>query len=214
MFFDVLHHGDGSWRRAMMLLVMVPVITGCELYQVAVDYRYAPTVQQHPSQLLAISGNNESNLHIQFFVEYETTHTTCGRTINWLSGTKRPRQQTVTYAVPIATPEYSVSIALDHFVPGPCQWRPRRLTFGVTKSEPASVISSRQPSLVLFGFRKTPQQRYYPTETVSLRVKCLTPKSEDAPSELSCFPEDTTPPTISPETKALQVIFFTRPVTS
>ena len=191
----------GSWLRPLALCLLGTMIAGCQLGQLAMDYRWAPAVHESPARLLRISGDKDPNFDIQFLIRYETSHRECTRTINWLSGTGEPRWRQVSHVVPSTLSEYSVIIPLDHFIPGPCQWGPNRITYSIRKGEIEQRIPARQPNLVLFGFKQYPMSLDYPTELPLIEIEC----EEMEAHELRCFTGGEKTQTVSPETKELRV---------
>ena len=174
------------------------------------DYRWAPSIDAEPAQLLRISGEKDSALELHFVIRYETTHSECQRTFNWIAGVGKPRWREMRYLVRTALSHYSVTIPLDHFIPGPCQWRPQKITYKVTKGNISNHVSWPEPDLVHFGFRKYPMDRDYPTDMQPIVIECFVVHlAEPGEAELRCS-DNQKEKIISPNTKELHVSFQER----
>jgi hypothetical protein len=198
-----MHAALGLWVRSVVLCALGTIMTGCALGQLVMDYRWAPSSHEHPAQLLRVRGEKDPAFELQLVIRYETSHHACARKINWIAGITEPRSRETRYVLPANRPSYEVTIPLDQYIPGPCQWRPRKVTYSVSKANSSHRVSSVQPTLVGFGFRNTPNESHYPTSLPPLEVECFEMKTEQTGRpEFHCSESRQV---ISPATKELQI---------
>jgi hypothetical protein len=85
-----------------------------------------PVLNDHPTDLLRLSGSIPDGFSVQVVTRYQTTNPKYQVSANWLEnfGTYAPRVVNIDTPVEEKTGTYETNVPLDRFKPGDAQWAP------------------------------------------------------------------------------------------
>lgn len=124
--------------RAAVLasLALLALLTGCG------GRTETPVASDTPAREVRIWGTADETLGLRVLTQYQSTVDSCRQADNVfrrMDGETRPQSVWVESTVQRTGRDYEAHVALDHYLPGECGWRPFVIGFQVTNPEGLST---------------------------------------------------------------------------